>query len=919
MKKIIFTLLALIIAITASAIPADPTPTTVTQPNGETLQLLLTGDEFYHYNTTIDGYTVLNVKDCWEYATLDGRQLVTTGVQAHDPEARSAKEQQLLAATTKHLVDKQKSNSALKARSSRNQKAPRYDYDNFRALVVLINFNDREFQMDDANDFYNQMFNAENYEGFDHEWGFQECTGSVRDYYYDNSMGMFDPEFDIVGPINVDFASVDCEGNDNADKIFIAALNAIDSQVDFSIYDGNNDGIVDMIFFVVAGYGSYWSGNNSNYLWPYSSLLYETYEDDMTNHYLQYDGKYVLRYACSCELYGYENSSYILPCGISIVVHESNHVLGLPDLYDTDGSGSGGNSQTPGAWDVMDGGHTKNYYRTPVGLSLWERWKLGFTEQPEELSLGSKSLTALDISNTGYMMSSPNFAECFFFENRQNDKWDSALPGHGLVVTRVDESNQQVWWRNKVNCDPSHNYYKIVDILGETSSYNEINSITEPPLLTWDGETCQYGLSDIIEDNGIITFNVIPDVIPKDITEDFESMTEGYTGTTDKLGCFATWTFVQASKVEGGSSNGNYAAALKMPGGITMTSDLAIKPFKVTLNAYNAAATASNVHLYYSTDEGATWNSLGINPAPGKTTTQLIWHVPLHDPQPIRFRINRTTGSKNVNLIIDDITIHYCDSILYDMTVAGTQVSGVNMGNLAQIDGVEGLAQYYPISGNLKLNAATITTDGDYGINYCEPQKLNINVAAENSLNKGLSIETGVEAHITGNGSFNVSGSEAGISTTDPLLTIDGGVNLTAQGSVYGISGSNTTLAIGGTNTVANIKGEELYPLTGINSLNLLDGLLITKPSGAYFDDGHIYLSDGTIAKSKWLIISNQPSATPGDVNGDGIVTSADVTAIYDYLLMSDSSHLVDGDQNEDGNITAADITAVYNIFLGNK
>ena len=41
--------------------PAHPQPFTVTQPDGSSLTLKLVGDEFYHYNTTIDGYTVTPV------------------------------------------------------------------------------------------------------------------------------------------------------------------------------------------------------------------------------------------------------------------------------------------------------------------------------------------------------------------------------------------------------------------------------------------------------------------------------------------------------------------------------------------------------------------------------------------------------------------------------------------------------------------------------------------------------------------------------------------------------------------------------------------------------------------------------------------------------------------------------------------
>lgn len=56
--------------------------------------------------------------------------------------------------------------------------------------------------------------------------------------------------------------------------------------------------------------------------------------------------------------------------------------------------------------------------------------------------------------------------------------------------------------------------------------------------------------------------------------------------------------------------------------------------------------------------------------------------------------------------------------------------------------------------------------------------------------------------------------------------------------------------------------------------------------------------------------------AVVGDVNGDGYVTAADVTAIYNYLLNNDASSLKNGDVNSDGNITSADVTSVYNILL---
>lgn len=61
-----------------------------------------------------------------------------------------------------------------------------------------------------------------------------------------------------------------------------------------------------------------------------------------------------------------------------------------------------------------------------------------------------------------------------------------------------------------------------------------------------------------------------------------------------------------------------------------------------------------------------------------------------------------------------------------------------------------------------------------------------------------------------------------------------------------------------------------------------------------------------------------QDDPVPGDVSGDGEVTSADVTLLYNILLNEDWTGVVNGDQNGDGEITSGDVTIVYNILLGN-
>jgi len=57
-------------------------------------------------------------------------------------------------------------------------------------------------------------------------------------------------------------------------------------------------------------------------------------------------------------------------------------------------------------------------------------------------------------------------------------------------------------------------------------------------------------------------------------------------------------------------------------------------------------------------------------------------------------------------------------------------------------------------------------------------------------------------------------------------------------------------------------------------------------------------------------------SASVWDVNNDGSVNAADVTALYNYILNGNTTFLSTSDVNGDGSVNAADVTAVYNVIL---
>lgn len=64
-------------------------------------------------------------------------------------------------------------------------------------------------------------------------------------------------------------------------------------------------------------------------------------------------------------------------------------------------------------------------------------------------------------------------------------------------------------------------------------------------------------------------------------------------------------------------------------------------------------------------------------------------------------------------------------------------------------------------------------------------------------------------------------------------------------------------------------------------------------------------------------IIALAAHAGLADVNHDGAVTAADITAVYDVMLGNYNGYIITADVNRDGVVTAADITFIYNVMLG--
>ena len=488
----------------AMAIPADPSPKQVRQPDGTTLTVIIRGDEWGHIRTTDDGIPLYYNKATrtFEYARLDGNALTGSGVAARNAGKRSEAEKNLI----KSIDYKAVTGSVIaKAKAKRAQAKPnRIRINNFptlgkqKSLVILWEFSDQDFaSVDDPKQFFTDMLNKE---GFTYSNG---ADGSARDFYLASSAGMFDPEFVVAGPVKLSHEATyygsDTGGQDH--KIYeaiIESCQALDDEIDFSEYDADGDGYVDNIYFQYAGYGQADTPNGDDFIWPHSWNL-----ESGHNQELILDGKRIDRYTCSNEL-RYMADGSLIPTGIGTFVHEFGHVLGLADHYDVAYSMFGFD---PGPWDTMASGSYNNNMNTPPVFSAFERAELGWLEYTD-LDINADTISTLpnlaDCNKAYRVKVEGNDNEYFILENRQQRGWDAYLPGHGMLMWHID-MDEEAWMNNMVNTDPGHQRVDIVeaDGIGSDASmtgdpFPGTAGVTEWDLTAWNGSV-PLALADVTE------------------------------------------------------------------------------------------------------------------------------------------------------------------------------------------------------------------------------------------------------------------------------------------------------------------------------------------------------------------------------------------------------------------------------------
>ena len=510
MKQKILGLMACVVAasgVTASAVKADPRPREVTMPDGSAVTLQLIGDEHAHYYRTPDGYPVERAADGFFYfldRKTDG-SVALSGIRPGGPGETDFKASANLPAVYEALRNRNESKPSRRAVKKRAVGTSTYPtHGQGRGIVVLVEYRDVKFKSPDPNGDFYRMLNERGYSD-------NGATGCAAEWFIDNSMGQFIPEFDVYGPITLAhemsyYGKNDSKGDDiNAHFMAVEACQQLDDIVDFTVYDRDGDGFIDNVYVFYAGYGENLGGAPSESVWPHSWDLTEA-----TTMPYMFDGVRLDHYACSNEL----NLDNVMD-GIGTFCHEFSHVLGLPDLYATNYS----TAFTPGEWSVMDEGSYNNGNRTPPYYTAYERFALGWLT-PRVLDRPANVKLDHVAANTACMIKTSKDNEYFILENRQQKGWDRYIPYHGMLIWHIDY-NENIWNYNTVNNAASHQYVDIEEADGlpyygsidgdpfpGAAGITSFTDDTQPGMLSWDGERQNRPITDIRESNGYIYFKV---------------------------------------------------------------------------------------------------------------------------------------------------------------------------------------------------------------------------------------------------------------------------------------------------------------------------------------------------------------------------------------------------------------------------
>ena len=550
MKKILLSItFALMGIVSGFAAKAYSGIVTVTQSDGTELNVRIYGDEHFNWLTTEDGVLLVKegnnyyIAETTSYGTLKATNYIAHNANKRLPAEIKAIKKQDLSRFRSYAIKKA---SPAKAMGTGNSGVKYFPHSGSpKALVILVEFSDTPFQSGEkAKNVFEHFLKGkaednlpDGYEAYTGSYKNKNNLrnkGSVSDYFYDMSKGTYTPQFDVVGPYKLNQPSLyyGKGENDNPYALVSDACKAADKDVDFSRYDADGDGMVDLVYIIYAGYPASMSGN-PNDIWPKSG--------PGNGSFGTYDGKKVCRYGVHAELnFGRElnQKNGFLLSGIGLFCHEFSHTLGLPDLYPTVDASKVDN-QNPEMWDLMDGGeYTYNGGYCPTPYSPWEMDAMGWAT-PIELSDEKQTVTLKSYGKEriAYKIKGEN-NEYLLLQNIQIGGWWTGVAyvyKTGMLVWRIDYNNEDVnlfdnpnntLGKPKVMIVPADGYVISDYNHGDGKEWTDkqykeslqadpfpgTTKRTELLSVKLNNSTLEKPIYNIKEENGVITFGYLDNI-----------------------------------------------------------------------------------------------------------------------------------------------------------------------------------------------------------------------------------------------------------------------------------------------------------------------------------------------------------------------------------------------------------------------
>ncbi len=429
MKKNLLIAMLLTIATTILlAAPVFNTPVDLTQPDGTILHCFASGDEFHNWLHDKNQYTIIqdSHNGWYTYAIHDGMNVKSSSYIVGQIDPQSAGLVPKINVSEELVRQRRLEFEQMTSSHSRNTRAPHTGVLN--NIVVFIRFAD-ESEFSETMNAFDYMFNSQAEDANSMHHYFEVASYGqldIESHYYPVSPDSFIVSYQDLQPRGYyepfsEMNNIGYQGGDNGDErvtreheLLLSAIDGISNQVPANLnIDGDNDGEVDNVCFLIKGSPNGWS----SLLWPHRWSLYSV------DAYIQ--GKRVMDFNLQLQSMTYSS-------GAGVLSHEMFHSLGSPDLYrysDTSISPIGG-------WDLMSNDHNPPQYMAVYMKYMYGQW---LTSIPTITTSGTYTLYPnQSLDNSIYRIPSYRTSEYFIVEYRKQEGMFDSVPGKGLVVYRVN-------------------------------------------------------------------------------------------------------------------------------------------------------------------------------------------------------------------------------------------------------------------------------------------------------------------------------------------------------------------------------------------------------------------------------------------------------------------------------------------------